>query len=101
MEFIAGVLNIAVFFLAVVAGILAISMLRHHRHPSLKTWSFLIIALALFSIEEILGVLKNFKIYYHPYLTHIIPTFILIMIIFAIFFKISNMNNEKEKVKPC
>ncbi|MBS3176193.1 hypothetical protein J4457_03080 [Candidatus Woesearchaeota archaeon] len=80
-----GTAQIASVFLMVVAGIIALSMFRSaHREEELKAWKWLIIALVLFAVEEVFGALKSFGIFSTPYLTHIIPSFILIFLITAL-----------------
>jgi hypothetical protein len=85
VEYLAGVLAIAAFFLSLVAGVIAISMFRvAHSHARLRPWKYLLIVLFLFMIQEVLGVLKFFKLFETPYLTHIIPTAMLLILIYAI-----------------
>lgn len=54
------------------------------KHKALKAWPYLIIALVLFTIEELIGALKTFGIYSTPHLTHVIPGFILAFLIAAV-----------------
>ena len=49
-----------------------------------RAWRYLLIALVIFAIEEVLGGLKTFGIYSTPYLTHVIPAFILAFLITAV-----------------
>ena len=80
-----GIAEIAAVFLSVVAGIMAISLFKISQKESiLKAWKFMIIALVLFALEEILGALKTFGIYGTPHLTHIVPSFIMIFLIAAL-----------------
>ncbi|MFH2027724.1 MAG: hypothetical protein ABIJ08_01165 [Nanoarchaeota archaeon] len=84
--YIEGILKIANVILAVVAGGIAITIFRvsHHRGKTLKPWKFLTLALVFFAFQEIFGALRSFKIYEHPYLTHIIPTIIIAFVLTAI-----------------
>ena len=50
----------------------------------MAAWRMLIISLVLFTIEEVLGGLKTFGVYSTPYLTHVIPSFILAFLIGAL-----------------
>src|SRR3989344_7064699 len=80
-----GTAQIASVFLMIVAGIIALTMFHiSHKQADLKAWKWIIIALVLFAIEEILGALKSFGIFSTPYLTHIVPSFILIFLITAL-----------------
>ena len=90
MQFIEGIFKIANLFLAIVAGFIAVSLFHHaHRKDILKAWKALIIALVLFSFQEILGALRAFQIFETPYLTHIVPTAILGFLILALVMQIS------------
>ncbi len=85
VEYLEGILKIANVFLAVVAGIIAISLFKvSQKRKDLKPWMFLIVALVFFAIQEILGALRAFAIYRSPFLTHINPTIILGLIITAL-----------------
>ncbi len=90
--YIEGVIQIANVFLAVVAGAIALSMLRCKK---CKAWKPMIIALILFALEEILGALRSFNIFSTPYLTHIVPSFILAFLIFAIILHIMEARGYK------
>ena len=84
-DYVLGTAQIASVFLMLVAGIIALSMFRAtHREIELKAWKWIIFALVLFAVEEILGALKSFGIFSTPYLTHIVPSFILIFLITAL-----------------
>jgi hypothetical protein len=80
-----GTAAIAAAFLAVVAGILALSLFKAaFQKKEMKAWRFVIFALVIFAVEEILGGLKAFGIYSTPHLTHVIPGFILGFMIAAL-----------------
>jgi len=80
-----GIASISTAFLAVVAGILAISLFEAaFKVKDMKAWRFLIFALALFGVQEVVGALKIFGVYSTPHLTHIIPSFILAFLIAAL-----------------
>jgi hypothetical protein len=49
-----------------------------------RAWRYLLIALVIFAIEEVIGGLKTFGIYSTPYLTHVIPAIILGLLITAV-----------------
>ncbi len=85
-QFTEGVLQIAVVFLSVVAGALAVTMFKHsHKRKELRAWKPLIAALILFALEMIFGFMKawNFMDRGNP-ITHIIPSFILGFVIWAL-----------------
>jgi len=76
--------------LSIIAGIIAISMFRAtKRQKNLRSWRYMIIALVLFAIEEVIGALKTFGIYETPHLTHVIPFFILLFVIAAVVIQIN------------
>jgi len=80
-----GIAQLAAGFLAIIAGFIAISLLgKAHQVKLYKAWRFLLIALILFTVEEILGGLKAFGIYSTPHLTHVVPSFILAFLIAAL-----------------
>ncbi len=84
-----GVLQAANVVLAVCAGIFASTLFRHAwTKDSMKAWRLLIFVLILFAVEEILGALRSFGIFSTPYLTHIVPSFILGLLIAALLVQI-------------
>ena len=85
MQFFEGILKITNLILALVAGGIAISLLKvSGKKKKFHAWIMLIIALIFFAVQEILGALRTFQIYESPYLTHIVPTFILVFLIVAL-----------------
>lgn len=89
-DWILGTAELAAAFLAIIAGILAISMLEASRQQKiLSAWKWMIVALVIFMGEEIIGALKSFGIYSTPHLTHVIPFFILLFVIAALIIQIS------------
>ena len=90
MYFLEGLLKIANLVLSIVAALIAISLIKASNEKKyLKPWLALIIALFFFMIQEILGALRAFDIFETPYLTHIVPTFILGFLIFAVTYQIN------------
>ena len=87
--FLEGILKIANVFLAVIAGVIAISLFKVSRKRELSPWRLLIIALVLFAIQGILGALRAFAIFETPYLTHIVPTILLGFLIWALVLQIN------------
>lgn len=91
-----GILQVANVFLAIVAGFIAISLFNTpHEDKHLKPWRPLIIALVLFAVEEILGALRSFNIYSTPHLTHIVPSFIMAFLIWALVLQIKVAKETK------
>ena len=85
MEYLEGILKIANAVLAFIAGVIAISLIKASgKRRELKAWIFLIIALVFFVVQEVLGALRAFQIYESPYLTHIVPTVILVLLVIAL-----------------
>lgn len=85
MQYLEGILKIANLILALVAGIIGISLIKtSKKRKELNAWILLIVALIFFAVQEIFGALRAFKIFESPYLTHIIPTVILILLIVAL-----------------
>lgn len=55
-----------------------------------SAWKYLFIALILYAIEEVIGILDAFNILReYNYLRHVIPSFLLIVLIFAVTKQIS------------
>jgi hypothetical protein len=80
-----GILKIANIFLSVVAGIIAISLFNYsNKDKNLKPWYILIVVLILFAVQEILGALRAFEIFSTPHLTHINPSIMLGLLIWAL-----------------
>jgi len=86
IHFIEGILKIANIFLAVVAGIIALTIFKiSSKRNILKAWKYLIFVLVLFAVQQVFGALRAFRIYESPYITHIIPTVMLVLLIFALY----------------
>ena len=79
-----GILKIANLMLSVIAGVLAITLIKSSEKKDLRPWLILIAALVLFAVQAILGALRAFNIFSSPYLTHLVPTIILILVLWAI-----------------
>ena len=90
MQYLEGILKIANLVLAVIAGIIGISLIKISRKKKeLNAWVLLVIALIFFAVQEILGALRAFKIFESPYLTHIVPTVIMVLLVLALVKQIS------------
>ncbi|HII16704.1 TPA: hypothetical protein HA361_02200 [Candidatus Woesearchaeota archaeon] len=85
VEYLEGILKIANIFLAIVAGVIAATLWKaSKRRSDLRPWLFLIPALLLFMVQEILGALRAFQRFESLFFTHIIPTGILAFLIIAL-----------------
>lgn len=84
VDYITGVLQIAVLFLSIVAGSIAITLYKHSSKKEFLAWKPLVIALVFFALEEVVAAFRSFGVYESPFLTHIIPTFILGFLIYAL-----------------
>tara|TARA_Y100000310_G_scaffold345304_1_gene463561 strand:- start:3977 stop:4279 length:303 start_codon:yes stop_codon:yes gene_type:complete len=96
-EVLAGTFSIAVAVLSIIAGIIALHTFKLvHGENRLKPWKVLMVMLVLFVIEELLGALKFFGIYEHPFITHIIPTAILGLLIYALLLEIILVKTQND-----
>ena len=80
-DWIYGSGQIGAVILSFVAGFIALTLFKVAKKKQLRAWRFLIWALVFFAIEEFLGALKTFGIFSTPWLTHIIPSLILALLI--------------------
>ncbi|HLC64570.1 MAG TPA: hypothetical protein VJI46_00430 [Candidatus Nanoarchaeia archaeon] len=95
--FIEGVLKISNVVLALIAGLIAISMFAlPSKDEALRPWKVLVFVLLFFAVQEILGALRAFQIYESPFLTHVVPTIILGLLIRALILQ-QNLNLGKAK----
>jgi lipopolysaccharide export LptBFGC system permease protein LptF len=97
VSYLEGILKLANLFLAIIAGIIAISLFKiSHERIYLKPWKILIIALVFFAIQEVLGAFRAFNVYSSPFLTHIVPTIIMGLLILTLVLQI-NINSYHKK----
>ncbi len=90
VEYLEGMLKISNLFLSLVAGYIALTIISmSSKKKLLVPWKILSFALIFFAIQEILGVLRAFNIYSSSYLTHIVPTVILGLLIFCLTLQIN------------
>jgi len=84
-DWVYGITTLTVVFLSIIAGFIAITMFETTRQRKyLSAWKYLLVALILFAIEELVGTMKIFGIWSTPWLTHVIPSFILVFLIAAL-----------------
>ncbi len=73
-----GTSTIATVFLAIVVGIIALSLFEAaFKKKELKAWRFLIVCLVFFALVEFFGALKVFGIYPTPHITHVLAGVVL------------------------
>ena len=84
-DWIYGIAILTSVFLSIIAGFLAVNVFTISGQRSLMgAWKLLTVALFLFAVEEGFGALKIFGIWSTPWLTHVIPSFILLFLIAAL-----------------
>ena len=90
-DWIYGIAQSSAAFLSIGVAILSISLFRiSFQKKVLRAWAFLLFALLLFVAEEIFGALKTFGIVTKlPFITHIIPSVILGLLITSLIIQIN------------
>jgi hypothetical protein len=85
-DWVYGIAQISAVVLSVIAGIIAGSMFRSaHRARILSAWRYLIPALILFVVEELVGAARTFGFWTPPvYLTHVLASLIIGCVIAAL-----------------
>ena len=85
VEYFEGILKVANVILALVAGAIALSLLKvSGKRKELRAWKILAVALIFFVLQEVLGALRAFDAFTSPFLTHIVPSIILGLLIYAL-----------------
>lgn len=89
-DWVYGISQISAVILVIIAGFIAVSLFSStKKNKNLHAWKWMIIAVILFAVVEILGILKTFGIYSTPFLTHVLPGFILGCLIIALIVQIN------------
>ncbi|MDA1197374.1 MAG: hypothetical protein O2779_05445 [Nanoarchaeota archaeon] len=89
VQYLEGILKVGNLVLAVVAGFIALSLMKAtKKRKDLKPWIYLIWALVFFAVQMVLGALRAFHIYESSFLTHVNPAIILIFLIVALILQI-------------
>ncbi len=83
IQFLEGMFQIANVFLSIVAIFIIIPMLKHYGHPDLRPWKYVLLGLLVFDILLIVGAFRSFGLYENPYLTHLLATVIMLLLIYA------------------
>jgi len=94
IDFLTGVLEIANVILSVVAGLIAFSIFQLSTQKQLKPWKPLTVALALVALEFIFAGLRAFNIYSNPWITHVIPSFVLALLIWSLVLQINLVESK-------
>src|SRR3989338_108666 len=99
MQFLQGIFEIAVVVLSIIAGIIGLTIFKESGKREFAAWRPLIIALVLFAVEEAIKALRSFEIYSSPFLTHVIPSFILAFLMYSLLLQII-INKYKIDISP-
>ena len=92
-DWLLGIALISALVLSLFAGVIAVMMFgKTTKKRYLRSWRWMLMALGFFVIQEIVASLKVFGIFSTPWLTHVIPSFILISLIAAL---VSQINITK------
>lgn len=85
-DWVYGIAQISAVVLSIVAGFIAVGMFRSaHRTKVLSAWRYLIPALMLFVVVELVGAARTFGVWTPPpYLTHVIASAIMGFLIAAL-----------------
>ncbi len=83
-DYVYGIAQLAAGFLAIIAGIIAITLFKSSQSSELRAWKYLLPALVLFVIVEIIGALHAFGFPIAPYWTHVLVSVILGFVIIAL-----------------
>lgn len=95
MEQIEGIIKIANIVLSLIAGVISIRLFSLiGKKESLQPWKPVAIALIFFVIQQILGALRAFNIFESPYLTNVVPAFILAALIWALVLEINLVSKK-------
>jgi len=95
-----GIAQFSAGFLSIVAVFLSLWVLHtawNHKH--LVAWRYLLAGIILFGVEEVLGALVTFGVIAPTFLTHVIPSFIMIFLIVALVQEIisNHFGNQTKK----
>lgn len=84
-DYVYGIAQLAAGFLAIIAGLIAITLFKAARSKKqLRAWKYLLPALVVFVIVEVIGALHAFGFSVAPYWTHVLVSLILFLLILAL-----------------
>lgn len=90
-NFLYGLLQIAGLFLAIVAGVIGISLFKvFHKRRELWSWKVLILALVVYALHKFFGALDAFNVYQTStgWMSQIFPIFIQGFVLWALILEI-------------
>jgi hypothetical protein len=82
-DYIYGNAQLAAGFLAIIAGFIALSLIKSAQ-KQLRAWKYLLAALVLFVIVEVIGALAAFGFTVQPFWTHVLVGFLLMLVIISL-----------------
>ena len=83
-----GIFQSTNIILASVALVLVLLLFRHYKHPEVKPFRYLALAMLVFIVLLLFAALRSFGIYENPYITHVLPTPILLILLYAVYLEI-------------
>ena len=96
-DYVYGIAQLAAGFLAIVAGFIAVSLFSAARKKSnLAAWRWLLLALVIFTVVEVIGGLTTFGFDIASYWTHVLTSVILALLIIALVVQIHLNKGWKE-----
>ncbi len=90
-NFLFGLLQIAGLFLALVAGVIGISLFKFfHQKRELWSWKILILALLVYTVHKFFGALDAFNVYQTAtgWMSQVFPVFIQGFVLWALILEI-------------
>ncbi|HSU72982.1 MAG TPA: hypothetical protein VLJ21_03990 [Candidatus Binatia bacterium] len=86
-DYIYGIAQLAAGFLAIIAGFIALSLIQAAK-KELRAWKYMLAALVLFVVVEVIGALAAFGIPVAPFWTHVLVSILLTLVITALIVQI-------------
>lgn len=84
-DWVYGSAQIGAVLLSIIAGIIALSLFNAaSKRKYLSAWKPLIFALVLFVVEEVVGATRSFGLHSNIWITHVIPSFMMLLLIAAL-----------------
>ncbi len=92
-DWVYGIAQLGAVVLALIAGAFTFALFQmSSRFGHLRAWKPLLIALLLFVVEEIIGALRTFGVHHNEWITHVIPSFILVFMMYSLIQQILIVN---------
>ncbi|MBI4451257.1 hypothetical protein HY642_04750 [Candidatus Woesearchaeota archaeon] len=83
-DWVYGIAQLAAAFLAIIAGVIAWNLFLLSRKKGFLAWKYLSMALILFVAVEVLGALRSFGVYQNIWITHVLVSVLLGVLIVAL-----------------